>query len=194
MSTFRPLPAVEYRRMPWRNGLGSTLEIARDTPADDFGWRLSLADVTQSGDFSPFAGMTRIISVIEGAGMRLHLDNAPSPALGLWQPFVFSGDAQVSCELLDGPVRDFNLIYCADRYQAELTWMSVAEVVQLEDPRTLILFCARGALDIQGEQESVRLGPLDAVHLPSGPAPSRLTIQGIAQLCVIRLQALASPT
>lgn len=178
--------------MPWRNGLGSTLEIARDTPADDFGWRISLADVTQAGPFSPFAGMTRIISVIEGTGMRLHVDGESTAPLGRWQAFVFSGDAQVECELLDGPIRDFNLIYRAERYQAELGWISVENILQLEDPRTLILFCAQGGLEIQHGQASVRLGPLDALHLPAGPVPTKLTIQGSAQLCVIRLQALVA--
>ncbi|MEH3023657.1 MAG: HutD family protein [Pseudomonas oryzihabitans] len=191
MSTCLRLPAADYQRMPWRNGLGSTLEIARDTPADDFGWRLSLADVTQSGDFSPFAGMTRIISVIEGAGMRLLVDGIPTPALGRWQAFVFSGDARVSCELLDGPIRDFNLIYRADRYQAELAWIPVEGSLQLEDRRTLLLFCAQGSVVIRSERESVELGTLDALHLPSGPIPARLTIQGSAQLCVIRLRTRA---
>ncbi|WP_268944813.1 HutD/Ves family protein [Pseudomonas sp. KNUC1026] len=81
MSAFTLLPAAQHRRMLWRNCLGSTLEIARDTPAaaEDWNWRVSLADVAQSGAFSPFPGMTRIISVIEGAGMVLNIEGAPDP-------------------------------------------------------------------------------------------------------------------
>ncbi|WP_295517093.1 HutD family protein [uncultured Pseudomonas sp.] len=192
MSTPSLLPAREHRRMPWRNGLGSTLEIARDTPADDFGWRISLADVTQAGPFSPFAGMTRIISVIEGAGMRLHVDGESTASLGRWQTFVFSGDAQVECELLDGPIRDFNLIYRADRYAAELDWVAIDGAWELNDSRALLLFCARGSLKVHHEDARLGLEPLDALHVQPGMAPMRLTMQGKAQLGVIRLHALAS--
>ncbi|KUM44715.1 HutD/Ves family protein [Pseudomonas sp. EpS/L25] len=179
--------------MPWRNGLGSTLEIARDTAttATDFGWRVSLADVTQSGAFSPFAGMTRIISVIEGTGMRLHVDGEITAPLGCWQAFVFSGDAQVECELLDGPIRDFNLIYRADRYAAELDWVAIDGAWELDDSRALLLFCAGGSLEVRHEGTRLGLEPLDALHVSPGPSPTRLTIQGKAQLGVIRLNALA---
>lgn len=177
--------------MPWRNGLGSTLEIARDTPADDFGWRISLADVTQAGPFSPFAGMTRIISVIEGTGMRLHVDGESTAPLGRWQAFVFSGDAQVECELLDGPIRDFNLIYRADRYQAELDWVAIDGAWELDESRALLLFCAAGSLEVRHQDVRLGLEPLDALHIEPGLTPSRLTIQGKAQLGVIRLSALA---
>ncbi|APQ10689.1 hypothetical protein BJP27_03900 [Pseudomonas oryzihabitans] len=193
MSRLTRLPAAEHQRMPWRNGLGSTLEIARDTPATaaDFGWRLSLADVTQSGAFSPFAGMTRIISVIEGAGMRLQVDGEVSPPLGRWQAFVFSGDAQVECELLAGPIRDFNLIYRADRYAAELDWVSIDGTWELDASPALLLFCAEGSLEVRHEGACLGLEPLDALHVQPGPAPTELTIQGKAQLGVIRLRALA---
>lgn len=193
MSRLAFLPAAGHLRMPWRNGLGSTLEIARDTAttATDFGWRVSLADVTQSGAFSPFAGMTRIISVIEGAGMRLHVDGEITAPLGCWQAFFFSGDAQVSCELLDGPIRDFNLIYRADRYAAELDWVSIDGAWELDDSRALLLFCAGGSLEVSHEGTRLGLASLDALHVPPGPLPTRLTIQGKAQLGVIRLRVLA---
>ena len=38
-------------------------------------------------------------------------------------PFAFSGESQVSCTLLGGPIRDFNLIYSPQRYHARLQWV-----------------------------------------------------------------------
>lgn len=113
MSEFRILRAVDYPRMPWKNGAGSTEEIARDggDGLDGFGWRLSIADVGESGGFSRFAGYQRIISVLEGGGMRLRVDGAESAPLRARQAFAFSGDSEVHCTLLDGAIRDFNLIY-----------------------------------------------------------------------------------
>ena len=61
-----------YRRMPWRNGRGFTLEIAREpVSGEDFAWRLSLADIDRDGDFSAYPGYRRAIVLI--AGERLHL-------------------------------------------------------------------------------------------------------------------------
>jgi len=61
-----------YRKMPWRNGRGFTLEIAREpATGEDFAWRLSLADIDRDGDFSAYPGYRRALVLV--AGQRLHL-------------------------------------------------------------------------------------------------------------------------
>ena len=68
MSQLQVLRAKDYPRMPWKNGGGSTEEITRDAGEglEGFGWRLSIADIAESGGFSSFAGYQRIITVLEG--------------------------------------------------------------------------------------------------------------------------------
>ncbi len=129
MTRLTVLRAADYPRMPWKNGGGSTEEITRDTgeSLDGFGWRLSIADIEQSGDFSVFAGYLRIITVLQGAGMTLNIDGRDSEALLPSDPFAFSGDSMVSCTLLDGQIRDFNLIYRPARYRARLQWIDVLQ-------------------------------------------------------------------
>ena len=97
MSQTRILRAADYPRMPWKNGGGSTEEIARDAgqDLDGFGWRLSIADIETSGGFSVFAGYQRIITVLQGAGMALDVDGLSSRPLLPSDPFAFSGDSQV---------------------------------------------------------------------------------------------------
>ena len=47
---------------PWRNGGGVTRELASSPEGvDDFDWRVSIAEVTASGDFSRFPGVDRTI-------------------------------------------------------------------------------------------------------------------------------------
>ncbi|MBP2297181.1 HutD/Ves family protein [Azospirillum rugosum] len=118
------LDPADYRRMPWKNGGGTTTEIAlAPLPATlpggagRFLWRVSIADVAQAGPFSAFSGYERLIAVVEGAGMRLTVDGVPATVRHRAPAFRFSGDAVVDCALLDGPIRDFNLI--VDRAQAE---------------------------------------------------------------------------
>ena len=58
--------AQDYPRMPWRNGAGTTQEVACNAGGSSaaFDWRLSIADIGESGGFSSFAGYQRVITVI----------------------------------------------------------------------------------------------------------------------------------
>ena len=101
----------QYTKMLWKNGAGFTLEIARSQGEADFEWRISMADVTTSGPFSLFPNKQRIISVLEGDGMVLHVDDLPAKTLNQGDIFAFHGESQVQSELVDGAIRDLNLIY-----------------------------------------------------------------------------------
>ncbi|HEY8013105.1 MAG TPA: HutD family protein, partial [Dongiaceae bacterium] len=90
--------AADYRAMAWKNGQGMTREIAREPGEGDFLWRLSIAEVAASGDFSLFPGYDRTITLIEGAGIRLAFAEAPEKAiLTRFEPFDFSGDWHCRC-------------------------------------------------------------------------------------------------
>ncbi|MFU7132857.1 HutD family protein [Pseudomonas paraeruginosa] len=195
MSEFRILRAVDYPRMPWKNGAGSTEEIARDggDGLDGFGWRLSIADVGESGGFSRFAGYQRIISVLQGGGMRLRVDGADTPALRERQPFAFSGDSEVHCTLLDGAIRDFNLIYYPQRYRARLQWLRVEEALDWHgSASTVLLFAQQGevAVSLQG-QSCGRLGAHDCLQAErlEGLQHWRLAAHEAAWVCAVELEA-----
>lgn len=112
----RVLTPADYRVMAWKNGAGTTTEIAVDPPgaalADlSFLWRISIAEVRASGAFSLFPGYDRTILLLEGGGMML--DTPEGGAIDLAQPLrpqTFPGEWQVTGRLLTGPVRDFNLM------------------------------------------------------------------------------------
>ena len=120
----RHLGPSDYRVMAWKNGLGSTTQIAvypprsgvSDTP---FLWRVSIADVPASGPFSRFPGYDRTIMMISGE-TGMWLDGAPQGPIDLTRPFTpqaFSGDWEISGRLVAGPLRDFNLM--VDRARAK---------------------------------------------------------------------------
>ena len=100
----------DFTAMPWRNGGGVTHEIARAEQDGRLLWRLSIAEVASDGPFSAFAGLMRILTVIEGAGMALGTPDGTLDARPL-TPVRFSGDVPVLGQLVAGPVRDFNLIF-----------------------------------------------------------------------------------
>jgi environmental stress-induced protein Ves len=98
--------------MPWKNGAGLTLEVARDPPAPaEFGWRLSLATISASGAFSSYPGYRRSVSLIEGAGFRLNVEGEGRMQLASsGDSALFAGGSNASCELIDGPSTDLSLM------------------------------------------------------------------------------------
>jgi hypothetical protein len=146
---------AEHRVMPWKNGLGTTVEIAVDPPGSDvaggFRWRLSIASVDRSCAFSAFPGYERTIMMIEGKGMELRLpDLAPRRIERLYEPFVFPGDRGADCTLIDGPIRDFNLMVDRARLRAQTRLLSLAGGRQslAFAAATVIAHCFSGAAEL----------------------------------------------
>ncbi len=107
---FQILHPADFITTPWKNGGGITHEIARQDGDAGWLWRLSIAEVASDGPFSRFAGYTRILTVIDGAGIALYGPAGVLTALPL-RPVAFDGSTPIEGRLLAGPLRDLNLIY-----------------------------------------------------------------------------------
>jgi environmental stress-induced protein Ves len=110
------LSQTDYKIMPWKNGGGTTTEIAiypenTDISGGAFIWRVSIADVASNGPFSRFPAYDRHIMLIAGNGMILDSGSEGKIFLDeLYKPASFSGDWLIEGTLKAGPVRDFNFI------------------------------------------------------------------------------------
>jgi environmental stress-induced protein Ves len=104
----------DYKRMPWKNGGGETLEIAvspPDAPVGDFDWRISMATVAADGPFSRFPGIDRTLTVIDGDAIELTVEGLPPVLLDQAAgPYSFPGDVQTSGRLRDGVIADLNVM------------------------------------------------------------------------------------
>jgi environmental stress-induced protein Ves len=144
--TAKLLGPADYKVMPWKNGRGSTTELAiqpEDAALAAFDWRLSMADVTEDGDFSRFPGYDRTLLVAQGNGMELSFDGASAPLRlnGPGQGAMFSGDWLTHGKLLDGPVRDFNVMSARGRVHHECEPVAGAPVEFVWEPGMEALFC-----------------------------------------------------
>jgi environmental stress-induced protein Ves len=144
-----------HRVTPWKNGFGTTTEIAIDPPdagvGGRFRWRLSIADVERSGPFSAFPGYERTIMVIAGNGMDLAIGGRPARRLDrLFDPFCFPGDSATECRLLDGPIRDFNLMVERSSLQSRLEVLRLDATPRTLDPisGTRIIHCFNGVIEL----------------------------------------------
>ena len=185
--------AADYPRMPWRNGGGTTQEVACNPggSAAAFDWRLSLADVGQDGGFSAFTGCQRIITVLEGQGIELTVDGQRQAPLGPRAAYAFSGDARVDCRLLGGPVRDFNLIYAPARFHARLQWVGgPGPWVFHSSARTVLVLNAGDALSIGvDDAEHALPSRYDCLHAEGQDrlVRYRLSAAGSLDACIVEL-------
>lgn len=118
----RTIPATDYRRERWRNGLGWTREILR-MPDDGDAWllRLSIAEIEQDAAFSCFPGVDRELALLRGNGLRLRFGDGRQVTLEPpHQRIRFSGEEPVFGELLDGPTHDFNVMWRRDALKVDV--------------------------------------------------------------------------
>jgi uncharacterized protein len=191
---------AEHRVMPWKNGLGTTREIAIDPPGAamtdaGFRWRLSIADVGQSGPFSAFPGIDRTIMVIKGRGMVLTVDGqAPRRLDECFVPFAFSGDAATDCQLIDGPVQDFNLMVNRSLLSAQLEVRSLYGTISLRTSEEVyIVHLLAGAADIHinGLRKHGNTGDtIISSELPSVSVPLELAPRGEATVAITKLATI----
>lgn len=100
---------------PWKNGAGSTQELACWPPGADmerFAWRLSVASIARSGPFSMFPGVQRQTMLLGGDGVHLrHAQGRWEHLLDQrWQAFAFDGNEPLECRLAGGPSTALNLM------------------------------------------------------------------------------------
>jgi environmental stress-induced protein Ves len=139
------LRRARYLSMPWRNGSGVTLEIAREPAAgSDFQWRLSLATVATSGPFSTYAGYRRSVTLIDGDGFRLGIgDSDPVVLNSVGATALFPGDASTVCALINGPSSDLSLMVREPGAIVSVTRVQcvAAQVTPLQAGALKALFC-----------------------------------------------------
>jgi environmental stress-induced protein Ves len=189
----RVIPANEYRRVRWKNNLGWTREIVRVPDADDWSWRLSIAEIERDAPFSSFPGVERELVLLRGHGLRLRFDDGETVEL---QPphgrHRFAGERALVGELADGPTHDFNLMWKRDALSAELLHRPlVGSMLFFVEPGTawaIHLLVGQACFDA-----GCGLPPLfagDTAVLASGEGRKRYALDGGGALLAAKLTAL----
>lgn len=144
---------------PWRNGGGVTSELLAWPDAQDWVWRVSVAEVARSGPFSRFDGVQRWFAVLAGAGVRLDVAGQATSLTRGSAPFEFDGAAPVLCDLIDGRTQDFNLMLrqgrasaCLERVAGVLNFTSSGAV-------TVALYAAADGATLYSGDETLTLPP-----------------------------------
>ncbi len=94
----------------WKNGGGTTRTLLSQPAGDGWRLRISMADVATDGPFSPYPGVERWLSLVDGQGMLLEFEQRAVTLTPFDEPLRFDGGAPPHGRLLQGPVRDLNLM------------------------------------------------------------------------------------
>lgn len=193
----------EHRRMPWKNGLGVTEEIAiapeGATLADSFLWRLSSALVQADGPFSLFPGYDRTLVVIDGAGMTLDADGKRTTIARLDAPFVFPGEASVTSALSEGSIRDFNVMALRGKVRSRTRLFRPSEgtggeaFVTAAAGETTIVVCLDGscaAAVAETDARPVFLHGLDALFVTEVTDDAKMILGGNGVAVVVHIAVL----
>lgn len=182
-----------YRRVRWKNDGGWTTEIARDPAdsADDFRWRVSIADIESDGPFSTFPGVARELMLLSGNGVELDIDDAPPLRLTeRFQRVRFDGEARIGCRLLAGPTRDFNVMTRRDAVRADLmarplvgpmVLFAEADVVWLAH-----VFSGNAEARAGDERATLDVGDTLRIDFATRDA-SRVIIEGAGEIVLVKL-------
>lgn len=170
-----------YQVMPWKNGQGTTSQIAIDPPGTafpdgDYLWRISSALVKADNSFSQFPGYNRLLSVWQGQGLRInHQDLLKSAIL------AFHGEEPIHAELLQGDVMDIGIIFKRGRVQADMKVINApanqTQTIALEQ-KIHFLFCAEGSFKCENHTvengDTLKVTEQNVITMTSGPTTAKV--------------------
>jgi environmental stress-induced protein Ves len=114
MPNFIIIEQSQFLRMPWKNGLGETLEIQRHEDKIGLRFRISQASVVENGMFSDFSGLHRTLVLLSGEGMTLEHTDSSSKSSHILNKLLdiarFSGGDETYATLKSGKIEDLNIM------------------------------------------------------------------------------------
>lgn len=203
MRAVRHLTPADARTLPWKNGRGTTAELAiwpdgASFEQGDFEWRVSKARIAEDGPFSRFEEHDRVLVVLDGAGVDIsHPGVAARARVRPLEPYRFRGDWPTEARLVGGPVSDFNVLFRRG------DWEAIVEVVALGGRRTRETLAAghafvhvasgRATVRAVGEEDAFDLRAGDSLWIAGARADEEIDFAGRDPKCTFVLTRLAAP-
>lgn len=181
----------QQHQQRWKNGGGSTREIARAGSESNFDWRASLAQIDASGPFSAFPGCQRWCCLVDGGPLTLIAEDAPSITLEpRLRAFSYSGEESRSGLLLGTHAQVFNLIVATDRIHAELIPRPLVGPMMLfcMARSSWLIYLSSGSAQLRVGEQHWLLGSGDAVIIEADEHTSRAVLDGGGEVILAKLE------
>ena len=189
------LRASGYARMRWKNGAGWTSEILKvhdseERDTNDWAWRLSIAEIETDAPFSAFPGVERELVLLSGNGLRLRFaDGTAHDLLPPHDKLRFAGERVAHGELIDGPTRDFNLMWKRDAVAARLWHRPLVGTMVLfvEPGETWVVYQLAGQARFADDSGLGDVGTGDTAILRTDGVRKRYVLDGGGEVLLIRI-------
>jgi environmental stress-induced protein Ves len=181
--TARVIRNEDLVRVPWKNGGGTTAEVAafpEGSGFETFGWRISMADV-----------IDRTLIVVEGEGIELDVEgiayrlDTASPRLS------FSGDDLTAGRLLSGPIRDLNVMTRRGQFRHGTRFVESGVALLAEETQVAFLIALDSPFDVTLDSTIYSLQVLDTLML--NPTQDLILISGTGRAILVEIAPDASP-
>ena len=176
--TLQHIPFEQFKAKPWKNGLGTTYDIALLPSGADhtsFDLRFALSPIVEDNEFSAFPGIERVITPIEGEALGLEFDDTQTQ-LSLYQPLRFDSALTPMGRPVSGPIKVINVM--ARRRSWKFLSCDVTEQDEhvIQNGELLFVFALESCC-VQSADEKVDLAKYGAV-LATGAARICITSPG----------------
>jgi uncharacterized protein len=128
------LDPAAFRRTPWKNGGGVTIDIAESVlPGFEPGswqgmvWRFGRTAIVKPAPFSDLSGFDRAQVLVSGRGLVLETPNGEIDIRHPFMPIRFAGETQIVSRLEAGPVEVVNLIGDRSRVSIDIACLPGGE-------------------------------------------------------------------
>jgi environmental stress-induced protein Ves len=174
---------------PWKNGGGSTTEIAAKPDGASLGtfdWRVSVAQVASDGPFSEFPGVDRTLAVVKGNGLMLTIGSHPPVTIECGSdPIHFAGDVSTSARLIAGEITDFNVMTRRQRFSHRLLRIREPFCCDFGDNDMAVVLSLNGSAILTSQQDTATLDCGDAAILARAREASFRIAPAIASDCYL---------
>ena len=158
------LDPSQYRRSPWKNGGGVTVDIAEQGET----WRFGRTPIVAAGPFSDYAGFDRVQVLVGGRGLVLQTPDGEIDVRTPFKPVRFAGETKIVSRLEAGPVEVVNLIGDRSAVRLDLKVLMVGQQIGLS-PGIHFAYCPGGATDLACQGKNYALGADHALRIePAG--------------------------
>lgn len=163
MSHWTLIPATSLVAAPWRNGHGTSRDIAHGD-----GWTVSIAELDHDAPFSHYPHTDRIFTPIAGdPPPQLAFEGRAFEPCPLLVPKHFPGDIETTSRI-PSPGRAFNALVDRRRFTVDVQVLRLAagDPIHVPDAGVIVLHCLAGRIAAVGELlaagDSIRgVGPAD---------------------------------
>lgn len=175
--SFSLLDPAHYRRTPWKNGGGVTVDIAEQDDA----WRFGRTPIPTAGPFSDYSGFDRVQVLVAGSGLVLQTPDGEIDVRTPLKPVAFAGETPIVSRLESGPVEVVNLIGNRAKVRVDLQVLRAGASLG-RSAGTHIVYAAQGpaALAIDGTPH--RLAADHALRLEVGSPTMVACTEGVLLL------------